>query len=286
VLGSSLGGASYGSSTLDTYGMSLAAAIGLQSVINRLPDETTADELEAALHAHTFHATNRPRDTVIREIALDMAEELAGGDDDDAEGDGAFVNNDKRRATARSQTLPLSSAVYFAVSCNDAPTLTSLSDWRTAMRSDAVAAPLFFSGVAHCMPWGAPTVTKPLLSALTTVPALFVQSQYDGATPAEGAARTFAHMPSSKQVYVPGEYVHALFPYAAQDSDNPCVDHAVLDYLLGSDASPRSTTCGARPLELDRSISKSTSAHGSAFREPAQARELVEALHATIGRRP
>ena len=267
-LGNRLAGETYRANQLNTYGETLAAAVGLQAIMQKLPESATSQDLLAALANHEFHPTNLERDSIIRGIAMEMAASLGGA-----------------AQKSRAQTLPLSSAVYWAVGCNDAATMRDMGAWRAAMREDAAAAPLFFSAISHCIDWGVPSVSKPGMAKLQSVNALIVQSQYDGATPAEGSARTFAQMPAAKQVYVPGEYVHGLFPYAVKDGDDTCVDHAVLDYLLGGNAAPRSTTCGARPLELDRATTKSASAEGSAYRDPATAQALIDAFHATIGPR-
>jgi pimeloyl-ACP methyl ester carboxylesterase len=267
-LGRRLAGETYRAGQLNTYGETLAAAVGLQAIVQKLPETATPQDLQQALGNHEFHPSNLERDSIIRQIAMDMAASLSHTAD-----------------SARAQTLPVGSAVYWAVGCNDALTIRDMSAWRTALRQDAAEAPLFFTPVAHCIDWGMPSVSKPGMATLQSVNALIVQSQYDGATPAEGAARTFAQMPAAKQVYVPGEYVHALFPYAVKDGDDTCVDHAVLDYLLGGNAAPRSTTCGARPLELDRATTKSASAEGSAYRDPAAAQVLIDAFHSTIGPR-
>jgi pimeloyl-ACP methyl ester carboxylesterase len=267
-LGNRLAGQTYGASQLNTYGETLAAAVGLQAIVQKLPETSTPQDLQQALADHVFHPSNLERDSIIRKIAMNMVASLSPTPD-----------------SARAQTLPVGEAVFWAVGCNDASTIRDMGAWRTALRQDAAEAPLFFSAISHCIDWGVPSVNKPEMAQLQSVNALIVQSQYDGATPAEGSARTFARMPAAKQVYVPGEYVHALFPYASQDGDDPCVDHAVLDYLLGSNAAPRSTTCGARPLALDRATTKSASAEGSAYRDPAAAQALIESFHSTIGPR-
>ena len=269
-LGEVLGGETYAASQMEEYGEKVAAATGLEGVLRSLPAQATLDDIQAALERHVFHAGNATRDKDIRTQARNFA---------------AWI-----QATSANDSEPITpeSSVFWAVGCNDAPTIRDLGAWRTAMREDAAAAPLFFSAISHCIDWGAPSVTKPALSRLQSLNALIVQSQYDGATPAEGSARTFAQMPAAKQVYVPGEFTHALFPYASQEGDDPCVDHAVADYLLGGNAAPRSTTCGARAFPLDRlSATKSASAEGSAYRDPAAAQARIEAFHASIGpRRP
>ena len=269
-LGGLITGKTYNASQLDPYGEGLAAALGLEQVLKRLPATATGDDLLAALQSHAFHTSDLARDARIRQAALGLASQLS--DNEEGEDDDEDVG---------AQTLSTSATVLLSVNCNDTPSLIDAGAWRAAMRQDAAASPLFFSGGLHCVRWGGPSVSQPALARLQSVNALIVQSQYDGATPAEGAARTFAQMPAAKQVYVPGEYVHALFPYAKAEGDDPCVDHAVADYLLGNDAAPRSTTCGARPLDLDRATTKSASAEGPTYRDPATAQELIDAIHAT-----
>jgi pimeloyl-ACP methyl ester carboxylesterase len=267
-LGESLGGDTYATSQMEAYGEKVAAATGLEGVLRSLPEQASLTDIEAALKRHVFHASNAERDADIRRHAKNLA---------------AWISTD----SSSSEPITPESSVYWAVGCNDALTIRDMNAWRTSQREDAAAAPLFFSAISHCIDWGMPSVSKPALSKLQSLNALIVQSQYDGATPAEGAARTFAQMPAAKQVYVPGEFSHALFPYASQAGDDPCVDHAVADYLLGSNAAPRSTTCGARAFPLDRLSTKSASAEGSAYRNPAAAQALIDALHANAGpRRP
>ena len=48
-----------------------------------------------------------------------------------------------------------------------------------------------------------PRVQKPALAPLQSMDLLFVQAQYDGATPAEGADRLFARLPQGAAANAP-----------------------------------------------------------------------------------
>ena len=91
-------------------------------------------------------------------------------------------------------------------------------------------------------------MAKPDLAPMKPLDVLFVQSQYDTATPAEGASAFFAELPKARRVYVSGDFTHGIF---ATHANNACVNSHVTDYLLGESPTERDTVCQAAPLKLD-----------------------------------
>ena len=148
-----------------------------------------------------------------------------------------------------------------------------------------------------CVYWGGPRVTQPDLAAAQQLDLLMVQSQYDAATPLEGANRFFAQLPNARRVYVPGEYQHALFPYY-----DTCVDATIARYLLGETPAQRETVCPALPLKQDALASAAhlppaqpkTAAHAAQPRQgtepptylyPEEAQPLIGRFKDAMGRR-
>ena len=134
--------------------------------------------------------------------------------------------------------------------------------------------PLFATYTTHnlCQFWG-PNTTKPGLENLQNAHLMLVQSEYDNATPIEGARNFFNQLPKSQWVYVPGEYSHAIFPYGDR-----CVDGKVVNYLLGIDSPERETVCPALPFAQDARTQVSRSGLASTYLNPAEAQAQIEAL--------
>ena len=128
-------------------------------------------------------------------------------------------------------------------------------------------------------------MTRAPVSALAGLDILMVQSEYDSATPAEGAMDAFGALPIGHMVYVPGELSHGLYPYRDQ-----CVDTAVTRYLLGDSPVERQTVCAAHPLRLDaessarRASMASMASMASAYKDPEAAAAQIERFKTGIWR--
>ena len=162
--------------------------------------------------------------------------------------------------------------------CNDTPAITDLAQWTATVRGLADKAPWYFGGLLAnhaCAFWQRPSVAKPSLQTLQPLDVLFVQSQYDGATPRDGANAFFTQLPRARRVSVPGDYQHGVYPYT-----DTCVDPLVTSYLLGEPPAQRDTVCPAHALERDALLqvqSKSSSAP-AAYLDPQKARALIDAF--------
>lgn len=140
-------------------------------------------------------------------------------------------------------------AVFMAVQCNDSAFNMDPAFWiAQGARISREAPAIGDDGITAqpCLYWPAPRTTVPPLSAMQDLDVLMVQSQFDGATPAEGARQAFAQLPRASLIAVPGEFQHGIFPYG-----DDCVDRHVIGYLAGQAVGQRELTCTAKPLERD-----------------------------------
>lgn len=288
VLNESLGQLTYSANKAEMYVKTLSAARGLDAVLQALPDPSDEDALEAALEQQVFINDNSALNDAVREQAVELYKTYTA----------LFLERE-------SESIGLEKATYWAVSCNDTPATTDPQAWNAIVRNVAATAPLFFSDILvnPCVYWGGARVKKPDLAAMKALDVLMVQSQYDSATPIEGANRYFAQLPSARRVYIPGEFQHGVFPYS-----DTCVDTTVVRYLLGETPTARETSCQANPLDLDavkpapsaqakqpaasqptarsaRAPAPATSAAQPTYLEPEKAQALIDRFKEGIGRR-
>lgn len=221
----------YSRTTVDQYLHTILAAEGLHHILRQHPDSASPETLEDALQAYTFLPGQPENDALVRKAA----ELLLQG----------YVQNTLNNEPPTSFRQQ---SIYWSVRCNDDEATTDDAQWQHAVRTEAERSPLFFGAhtINVCATWGGPRVRKPAIRAMQEAPVLLVQSQYDTATPAEGAHHFFQQLPRAQRVYVPGEYTHGVFPYA-----DDCVDGAVTRYLLGASLAQRELQCSALPLEHD-----------------------------------
>jgi pimeloyl-ACP methyl ester carboxylesterase len=183
--------------------------------------------------------------------------------------------------------LEPSEAVFDAVSCNDTPSNRDSQFWIDQGNAHAVKYPLRGGAVTEqpCLYWGGPVVTKPPLSSTAQAgPILMVQTQYDGATPTEGAMTAFAAMPNAGMILINDEYSHGAFPYGTT-----CVDQAVADYFASGIFPGRGQTlvCQGKPLPGDptpAALKKAATPGegGQPYVDPARAADLIESIHRTL----
>lgn len=260
LLGALLGGKTYRSRDADNYLGVISAARGLDAVLAQVSDPASISAVKSALAAYTFVPNNAQRDDAVRADALEIYEELYSP-----------------RWLMRTDDQLEVMGGYWAVSCNDTQSLADDAAWLSIMTTMVQQTPLYISGVIQnpCTTWGASAVIKPNIAAMSGLDILTIQSQFDGATPAEGANRYFAKLNSAKRVNVPGEYSHAVFPYA----DN-CIDANVVRYLLGESPKARETSCAAKPLPQDPKLQPTTI---SAYLNPEQAQAQIDEFKNRIG---
>jgi len=261
VLGETLSGFGYQRLQANAYLERITAAQGLDAARGEVPGLDAPDAVRAALGRHVFDPAVPERDAALRRVAW---EELYP----------AYTHT--WLAPGKSIFLDSPMATGTAIRCNDTPAITGLADWTAAVRRVARQAPLHFGGLlAHhaCAFWSLPIAARPDAAAMRQLPVLLVQSQYDSATPAEGADAFFARLPAARRVHVPGDFQHVVYPYG-----DDCVDPLVTGYLLGETPAPRDTACTAHPLALDQALRKSADGEPPVYRDPQRAEALIDAF--------
>ncbi len=297
TLGFGLGALTYGPGQADSYVDLLKAAQVLDTLLAELPDPADEDAVEQAVENQVFIAGDSEEaakhDAAVRQQAAVLYKTYSN----------FYLDYQPEAIAIKNIESP--------VACNDTRATTDPEAWNATVRSTAAAAPLFFSIAMDnpCLYWGGPRVVQPPAAPLQGLDLLMVQSQYDAATPAEGANRFFAQLPRARRVYVEGTYQHAVFPYT-----DSCVDTTVVRYLLGEAPAARETICQAKPLAQDAAqaardaqqpqsaqaparlarsgaLSPAASAAGDSaeqptYLQPAQAQQLIDRFKQGIGRQP
>lgn len=138
--------------------------------------------------------------------------------------------------------------VYTAVVCNDSWARNASLPWwigqETAMLLDFPIAGT--SDLRSCAGWPSPApIAKPSMAAMQGLDMLLLQSEFDGATPAEGALNTFARLPAAHMVMVKGGMDHGVA------LANECGSGHFVSYLLGLSPPDRTTECAAAPWPED-----------------------------------
>lgn len=288
LLSTTLGNLTYSRSDADSYLDTLRAALGLDAVLNALPDPANEEALDAALQQQVFIAGDSERDQAVRTRARDL-----------------YADYRSLYVKFEPSSIHLNElyATFWAVTCSDSPATTDPDVWKATIRSSALRAPWFYFDPIFenpCVYWAAPRIAKPDVAAMQGLDILMVQSQYDGATPMAAASRFFAQLPHARRVVVPGDFEHGVFPYA-----DTCVDTTVVRYLLGEAPLERETSCQAKPLEQDaaatpiapptspkaalRAAEGGSDAEAAAapptYRNPEEAQKLIDRFKGGIGRR-
>lgn len=237
LLSTTLGNLTYSRSDADRYLDTLRAALGLDQALRALPDLADEGAVDAALQQQVFNASDSGRNQAVRTRARDLYGDYRS----------LYV-----KFEPSSIQLDELYATFWAVTCSNSPATTDPDAWKATVRSSALRAPWFFFDPIlenPCVYWAAPRTAKPGVAAMQGLDILMVQSQYDGATPSEGATHFFAQLPNARRVYVPGEFQHGVFPYS-----DSCVDSTVVRYLLGETPKERETACQAKPLQQDAPV--------------------------------
>lgn len=280
VLIDHLPGLGYQRQSADRLLDTIAAARGLDAVLESAPDPSDQDALQQALRQQVFDPTDPQHDRLVREAAQGL---LA-----------SYVSTWIAPPVPTSISLSPGTAVYHATNCNDPAWTTDLGAWIDRVREIAPRAPMVVADGLDftCAFWGGPRVVKPDPAAMKPLNILFVQSQYDMPTPIEGANAMFARLPAAQRIYVPGEFQHGVYPYLDR-----CVDPAVTRYLLGESPAQRETSCPAHPLPRDAQLPATAAAaqeqaasmastraidsSSSVYRHPERARQLIEQFKET-----
>ncbi|HEY8514448.1 MAG TPA: alpha/beta fold hydrolase [Candidatus Binatia bacterium] len=276
VLSSKLYGLLFSQKAADDTVVQLGAAKGVGEVLHAHPD-APREELEARV-AERRYAPDDEVDEVMREAAselLDGTLELKSGERDPVE-------------------LDPESAVNKAVVCNDGPSPTDPEFWIREVEAIRDTAPVF-ARIANCTDeWGGPSVAKPDVEGARRVPnILFVQNQYDGATPLDGALKTRDLLGNVSLVYQTRDYTHGVFP-----SQEVCIDDPVAEFFAADEIPDRyvvecegkglldglpSAAAGALPETLRAQAVRGASGDASsAYLDPDVARTLAQRIHDQI----
>ena len=102
-----------------------------------------------------------------------------------------------------------------------------------------------------------------------------VQTQYDGATPLNGALATFSSLPNASMIYVTNDYSHGTFPYRTA-----CVDGNIADYLLtGAVPAESLHTCiGRSILQPQQILSGENALQNNEFTNPELAAKIEQEI--------
>lgn len=185
--------------------------------------------LQLQLKAEAFSA-DEERDDELRGHAREIVQEIE--------------SKRRPRAVSHKEVDP----VYTAVVCNDSWSRNAGLAWwidqETRMLTDF---PIFGTAdLRSCAGWSAPPqVVKPPMLAMKDLDILLLQSEFDAATPAEGALNTFSQLPQAHLVMVRGAMTHGVL------HSNVCADRHFLRYLLGATPAQRTSECKAAPLAED-----------------------------------
>lgn len=150
----------------------------------------------------------------------------------------------KKRAVSDDEIDP----VYTAVVCNDDFSKNSSQEWwaeqETLMLTQFPI--LGTADIRSCQYWQRPVhIVKPSMTAMKNLDMLMLQSEFDGATPAEGALVSFSNLPKSHMVLVRGGMDHGVA------LSNACGKNHFAHYLLGTSPGQRTSECAAEPFAED-----------------------------------
>jgi len=212
------------------YVLTLAAARGLHELMEANPGADMA-QMQALVGAHFFVPS-----AALEPAAKATAHELTAS---------TFSN-------ASHQTGPVSlagsTALQYAVVCNDEPAPRSLADWIGQNDRDAALYPLNGGWWTDfpCVSWGGNVVTRPPLErAQAAGGILFLQTQRDPVTSLEGALASLDALPNASMIEVIGDdYNHGVIvPYG-----DACIDGPVSSFFLHGTQPPRRIECQGRSL--------------------------------------
>lgn len=238
----------------------ISAAQALDAVLLAAPDPADTEAVEEELEEYVFDPLNPARNEQLRKLSKSLYEVYLAQTVDEPS----------------SFSLDSSESTRTAVTCNDTASTTDQTAWVERIRGVAARTPWFFSGMLSnpCVFWGGPTVSKPASTPMKSQNLLMVQSQYDAATNTDGANAFFAQLPSTRRVYVSGDFQHGIYPYI-----DSCVDPIVTSYLLGESPMQRETVCTGQPLAQDAVTLGADTKEASAYpiyKDTERARELIE----------
>lgn len=140
-----------------------------------------------------------------------------------------------------------STTVRTAILCNDGRYTRTQASYEAQFRRDLLTGPLTAGGVnaavSPCASWPYKPLAMPAFDASKGPMKLMLQTQYDPATPIEGAWKAHAADKKSRLVVAVGQGSHGAF-----NTDNRCIDTITLRYLQTGRLPARDTQCAGNPL--------------------------------------
>jgi pimeloyl-ACP methyl ester carboxylesterase len=218
----------YSADAIPDLGFKLMAADAFVTILAAVGEPSEPGQLLTAIDVFTFSPIE-----AVDELVRAYATELAFG---------YLASLSPGESTI---FLPPEGAVFRAIQCNDSPWSKDPAFHKQRGRDNASDFPFLgvFRTLEPCAFWGEPTTAMPEVPD-NMPPILMVQTEFDAATPTEGALRAFESLPNASLLFVNNEVSHTAFPYF-----DDCVDVPVARYLLdGTLPDAAVTSCEARPL--------------------------------------
>ncbi len=224
----------YAASEIPQVGFKLMAAAPFEEILGLAGEPLELNNLVAVVSGYSFSPIEQV-DGIVREYAFDLAFGYYFG-----------LEPGETRIS-----FTASSAVFRAIQCQDSVWNKDpeFNRQRGIQSSDDYPLLGNFRMLEPCAYWGKPTTSMPAVPA-NIPPMLLVQTEFDAATPTEGARNAFASLPNAAMVFVENEVSHAAFPY-----NDSCVDLPVATFLLtGNLPSDRVSNCQAKPLPGEETV--------------------------------
>lgn len=143
--------------------------------------------------------------------------------------------------------------VRTAILCNDTPYTRTPASYEQEFRGNIARYPLVAGMhdmvMAGCAYWPYKPAAAPKIDGTRGPVKLMVQTEFDPATPIEGARKAHAANARTRMITVAGAGGHG--GYLAM---NPCVDKAVNAYLTKGTMPTRDLTCAGTPLPNEKKV--------------------------------
>lgn len=212
-----------------------------------------AEHMDAAVAEVKANLKALPIDEDIRAEALEAIDTAA-----------ADYHGKVKTATAEGPAIETDKGAFEAIRCQDGQWTQDLDVWEDKLTKSFQTAPLtsMMQSIPVCAFWPAQEKGFPDQVKDNKLPhVLFVQSEFDAATPFEGAEGSFGKFRKSPRVVVDNEGSHGLFPYGVD-----CVDDPVLDWVLeGRLPKGKGVGCVGAPLpteDVTYNVGGSVNKHG------------------------
>ncbi len=228
-----------------------------QAIVENLYTDAGFEELATALAALHSQAAARPaaaRPAAARS-STDAAAPRSGAHPDAASG--AAERAAARLKATANLAAGTEDTVFMAVQCNDSAWVHSPQSYVVeGLRLGRRYPLLGYTWVTSpCAYWPYPPTPVARVGAARRVPMLMVQTEFDPATPLEGARAAHAARPETRLLTVTGQGNHGAWL-----GENPCVERTVGLYLTTGRMPAADTTCAGLPLPGEEPLKPARSA--------------------------